>query len=87
MVFKTHKIGFIIVDIVNFSKLKSQIFGMINDYNRSQEKINASFDRQVEVIKRKSEDNDTNEEEDETNKKSKLDDSSNIISKHAKYFK
>jgi hypothetical protein len=59
---------------------------MIDDYNRNQEKINASFDRQVELIKRKSEDNGTNE--DETNKKSKLDDSSsNIISKHAKYFK
>ena len=56
---------------------------MIDDYNRNREKINASFDRQVELIKRKSE-----EEEDETNKKSKLDDSSNkIISKHAKYFK
>jgi hypothetical protein len=60
---------------------------MINEYNINQEKINSSFNRQVEVIKRKSEDNGTNEEEDETNKKSKLDDSSNIISKHAKYFK
>ena len=71
---------------------------MLNEYNQQQEKINSSFSQEVEIIKRKSDDD---EELDGTidaenggcSKKKKTDDltsvdgEKNIISKHAKYLK
>ena len=60
---------------------------MIDLYNKNQLKINSSFNQEVEVIKRKSEDDEDNDD-DVGIKKSKSDESTNdIISKHAKYFK
>lgn len=78
----------------NFSQnhkiiFSSQIFGMINEYNINQMKINSSFNQEIEVIKRKSENGDDHDDEENfCVKKSKADESSNdIFSKHAKYFK
>ena len=60
---------------------------MINEYNSNQMKITSNFNQEIEVIKRKSENGD-DDEENFCVKKSKADESSNdIISKHAKYFK
>ena len=60
---------------------------MIDEYNKNQLKIDSSFNQDVEVIKRKSEDGEA-DESDVGIKKSKADESlNNVISKHAKYFK
>ena len=63
---------------------------MLNEYNQTQEKISNSFSQAVEIIKRKSVVDENDElllENESCSKKIKTDESSNIISKHAKYFK
>ena len=68
---------------------------MLKEYNQIQEKINKSFSQEAEIIKRKSDDDQSSEDAQQICdfKKTKVDhlaetaQDGNIISKHAKYFK